>query len=297
MNLAVQIRFLIFLQTIELIKFLSNNRIQIIHNNRCADTRYSWLAGKITRIPIIIHHRDSKFFRLDNFLMKHVDRNICISTWQKDSFVGSSAMVIHNGIELDKFPSVCIDPPQTHKIEVGLVGRISPIKGQDVFIKAAEIVLKSKNNIIFKIIGDIDSPFYGEYKDYIRALVKEAGLEGFVIFTGYANDVVSTIQHLDISVVPSLREPFGRVIIESMACAKPVVATNVGGALDIITKETGLLFPVNDHEALAEALIYLIENPKVREEMGKAGRERVAKNFTIENTLGKVYNVYSELAL
>ena len=284
------------LSLLKLVILILKNEIDIIHNNQCFDARYSWIAGKITRTPIIIHHRDTRYYRLDRLLIKHVEYNVCISNWQNRELLDCRAVVIHNGIELDKFNPVSEScQNKDGRIEVGLIGRIYPNKGQDVLIRAAKLVLSSNDKVHFKIIGDINTEAHRGYKNYLRSLVLEYHLENAVEFTGYANDVVNALGQLDISVVPSWRESFGRVIIESMACYKPVIATQVGGALDIVTDETGILIPVGDHVALAKALCQLIENPALRIQMGIAGRKRVEKCFTIENTLAKIYALYAEI--
>ena len=181
---------------------------------------------------------------------------------------------------------------QKDRVAIGLIGRISPIKGQDIFIKAANIVLNAYDSVEFKMIGDNKSIHYLEYKQYLRELIQKYNLGSRVEFLGYSNDIVKTLRELDIVVVPSTREPFGRVTIEAMASCIPVVATQNGGALDIITHDTGILFPVGDVQALSRAIFYLIENPTIRSQMGAAGRKRVENNFTIKHTLQKIYNLY-----
>lgn len=282
--------------TISLIRFIRQNRIEIIHNNQCVDAYYSLLAGKCTHTPVIIHHRDSKYYRLDRLVMRLADFNICISSWQNRAYLKNRGLLIHNGIELEKFTPV----PANHFsrdgiIRVGLIGRIAPIKGQDVFIRAASHVINHCQKVYFKIIGDIDTPFYPEYKTSIRKLIDDLNIQDWVELSGYALDVVSAIQQLDILVSASQREPFGRVLVEAMACGKPVIGTNVWGAVDIVTPECGLLVPPNDPQSLGEAILTLVNNPEMREKMGKAGRARVEQNFTIQHTLEKIYALYEQI--
>ena len=278
-------------------KYIRDKRIDLIHNNQCDDALYSWLPAKLTNTPIIIHHRDPSFYKRHRFLMNTVDANIAISNWQNEKNLHRKGVVIHNGIDLNKFKaSDSIDKNDSSKsLIVGLLGRIVFIKGQDVFIKAASLVLKKYENVQFLIIGDDQDSSSQEYIQQIKSLVKELGIEDSVSFTGYIADGLSMIPSIDISVIPSRKEPFGRVIIESMACKKPVIATNVWGALDIVTPETGLLVPPDDPEALADAILTLINSPELRWKMGEAGYRRVKENFTIDQMMKKIYQLYDAI--
>jgi glycosyltransferase involved in cell wall biosynthesis len=283
----------------QLTLFLLKNKINIVHNNQCQDAFYSWLPGRLTNTKMIIHHRDSsQFTKTDLFFINHVDCNICMSSWQNENYLNNKAILVYEGIDLDKVPIVLedhqIDPiDRTQQgLVVGLAGRISPIKGQLNFINAAKIVLDEKPDTQFLIIGDTKSGYYDDYYMQLLNQIDVLGISGKVIFKGFTKNIHEIYPRLDISVVPSLREPFGMVLIEAMAFSKPVIATNVGGPLDIVTDQTGILVPVNDPDALAAAILKLIHDPQTRESMGKAGRKRVESFFTIERTLSKLYAIY-----
>ena len=287
---------------IQLINLLLRNRISIIHNNQCQDAFYTWLPAFLTNTKMIIHHRDSRALsRMDRFLVNRADCNISISSWQNDKVLNNKAIVIHNGVDLDKIDQqIEEDSTKTFNgakisLLVGLVARIAPIKGQHIFIEAAKIVLEKHPDVQFNIYGDINTGLYNDYYLGLINKIKELGLSNKLIFRGYTNNIGDIYPQLDISVVPSLREPFGRVIIESMAFGKPVIATNIGGPLDIVTDQTGILVPVNDPLSLANAILFLADNPAIKASMGKAGRERVENYFTISMTLSKIYDVYKGL--
>lgn len=283
--------------TLKLIFYLIKNNIHIIHNNQCIDAQYSWLAGKITRTPIIIHHRDSKYYGIDKWLTNRVDCNISISTSHNDQFLEGKGIVIQNAIELNKFPN---SPPiensdNTNQINIGIIGRISPIKGQDVFIKAAKIVVSKVKSVEFRIIGDIDSVYYPEYKAELHSLIKEYNLEEFVKFGGYIPDPVEAFSTIDISVCASTREPFGRVIIESMACFKPVITTPVGAALEKGVDKVALYFPIGDEKALADSILKLINDRELRHKISLSARRLVEKDYSITKLLSKLYLTYEKI--
>ncbi len=281
-------------------RFIKENHIQLIHNNQCDDALYSFLPAKLTRTPIIIHHRDPSFFKRHRFLMHHVDANIAVSTWQNQTNLSNKGIVIHNGIDLQNFSSVTTEFPEllgpfTGEIKVGLLGRIAHGKGQDVFLKAAAIVLQKFKDVQFYIVGDDNDPSSINYIMFCKSLANELNISDKVTFTGAINESWRVLPELTISVVPSRKETFGRVTIESMACYKPVVATKNGGALDIVTTETGILIPPNDPLSLSEAIIELINSPEKRKSMGQAGRKRVEDHFTIDSMLNKIYTLYDEV--
>jgi glycosyltransferase involved in cell wall biosynthesis len=102
----------------------------------------------------------------------------------------------------------------------------------------------------------------------------------------------------DVAVLPSETESFPFVILEAMACRRPVIATNVGGIPDIVDDgNTGILVPPKDSDKLAEAIIKLLKDKELRERMGDAGRERFERLFTQERMLGKTFSLYEESLL
>jgi len=95
--------------------------------------------------------------------------------------------------------------------------------------------------------------------------------------------------------MPSCRESFGRIIVESMACTKPVISTNVWGPTDIVTPETGFLVPADDPDALADAILGLLGSTELRSKMGLAGRKRAEEFFTMDVMIEKMYDLYEEI--
>lgn len=280
--------------------FIIKNKIHLIHNNQCDDALYSWIPAKLTNTPILIHHRDPSMYKRNHFLVRHVDANIALSSWQNERNLSNKGVVIPEGLNLNIFISPryikqCHFVPNPDKVTVGLLGRIMPYKAQDVFIEAASFVLKRRKNVHFLIIGDDQEPRAQSYIKSLKSRVLELGIQESISFLGYFPDSKNILPILDISVVPSRKETFGRVTIESMAFSKPVIATNVWGALDIVTPETGILIPPDDPHSLAEAIIFLVDSPEIRLEFGLAGRKRVEDFFTIEMTMEKIQSLYDEI--
>lgn len=180
---------------------------------------------------------------------------------------------------------------------VVLIGRVSPWKGQDVFIRAAAVVLKRFPNCRFQIVG---SALFGEdaLVGELKQLAVTLGVADRVEFLGFRKDVPEIIAGSTLLVHAStVPEPFGQVIVQAMAESKPVVATRGGGVLEIVVDgETGLLVPMKDAEAMAEAIREILADPSKAQKMGEAGRERFLAKFTIERTVEEVGAIYAEMA-
>jgi glycosyltransferase involved in cell wall biosynthesis len=180
---------------------------------------------------------------------------------------------------------------------VGAIGRLQFRKGQDVLLRAAPQILQRIPNAVFLIVGDV-------YKKNVKArerlehLADHLGIRERVVFTGFREDIRAVMELLDVFVLPArLPEGFGIVQIEAMFQSKPVVATNIGGSLDaVVPGETGFLVPPDDPSALAARIVELLENPALRETMGRKGRQRVLDRFTIERQVGEVVKIYDEAA-
>jgi glycosyltransferase involved in cell wall biosynthesis len=220
---------------------------------------------------------------------------------------GQHGTSIPSGIELGNRTSVVhdgINPSLLHGesghddgiCRIGLIGRISPWKGQHIFIRAAALVHEKYPKARFVMIG---AALFGEerYEGEVRRLPAALGIESVVEFAGFRADVQGAIAQLDLVVHASTTgEPFGQVIIEGMASGKPVIATNGGGVPEIIEDGvTGLLVPMGDVPQMADAICRILANPAFGREMGARARRRVAHDFTVEKTARKVEAVYAEV--
>ncbi|MBC2091185.1 glycosyltransferase family 4 protein [Listeria welshimeri] len=168
--------------------------------------------------------------------------------------------------------------------------RMEPVKGMSYLIEAIPQILNKYNQVTFLIAGD-----GSQLEKFEDKLKKYTNKSGKVIFTGRLTnqEIKNVINAADIYVQPSLMEGCSIAIIEAMSCGKVVVASNVGGNPDVISKELGLLVPAKSVVALKEAIEYCIENPEECKLMGKYSRERVEKqlNWTVlAQEIEQIYN-------
>lgn len=180
---------------------------------------------------------------------------------------------------------------------IGLVGRISPWKGQDVFLRAAALVKERYPDARFQIIG---SALFGEeeLERELRALCTELGLDENVEWLGFREDIPQLLEQMTILAHASTTgEPFGQVVVEAMMAKRPLVATRGGGIPEIVMdEETGLLVPMKDAPAMARALLRLLDDPQWAKAMGQAGHRRALSHFTIAHTVAKMGRIYADIS-
>jgi glycosyltransferase involved in cell wall biosynthesis len=173
---------------------------------------------------------------------------------------------------------------------VGFIGRLSPEKGPEVFIQAANIAHIELKNCHFVLVGE--GPMRGRLKDEIDKL----GLDDCVHLAGLQNDMPKVYASLDLVVSTSYSEAMPLAMIEAMASGLPVIATNVGGVVDIVeVGHTGLLNSINDVKGIANNIVTLMLDDSTRAEMGRAARKRAEEKFELSDSASQTSELLSSL--
>ena len=124
-------------------------------------------------------------------------------------------------------------------------------------------------------------------------MAKRLKIEDKVIFTGYRNDVIEVLSLFEVFILPSLSEGFSNVILEAMACGRPVIATDIPANREVITNgKEGILVPSKDSESLANAILKIYQDSSSLREIGDRTRKRVESSYNIENTVKKTVREY-----
>lgn len=145
---------------------------------------------------------------------------------------------------------------------VGIVGRLEPWKGQAVFLRAAAALSDTHPDVRFVVVGGAVHGREGSYPEDLRVLASRLGISEKVYFSGHRLDVWDWCDAMDVVVHASSGEPFGLVVVESMALGKPVIAAADAGPLEIVENGvSGLLTKPGDHQELAQALRRLLDDP------------------------------------
>ena len=207
--------------------------------------------------------------------------------------------VIPEGIEIPAHSSARRGeaPDNRRCVTVATVGRLAPWKGQEVFIRMIPQVLRNGISGRFVVLGDALVPSHRAYRAALESLARDLGVASRVEFWGERADAATLMADFDIVCVPSVRaEPFGLTAIEAMAAGRPVVASAIGGPLEIVVHdETGYLVAPGDASAFADAVARLAANPDLRRAMGEAGRRRAQACFDIRRHVAACEAVYGEL--
>jgi glycosyltransferase involved in cell wall biosynthesis len=156
---------------------------------------------------------------------------------------------------------------------VGIVGRLDPIKGHDLFVEAAALVARERPDVRFPVVGGELVDADAGHGALVAARARELGVEGALVLTGHQADAIPWIDALDVLVIASRSEGGPLVLGEAMALGKPVVATRVPGPADVLEHgRTGLLVPHGDARAMAAAILELLSRPARAAALGREAR-------------------------
>jgi glycosyltransferase involved in cell wall biosynthesis len=277
-------------------RFARQQRADLIYTNSLKSDLYGAVAARLAGVPIVwhIHDRiDDRYLpRMAVWLVRLLARYlpVCVVVNSASTLEtlklrrGKQTAIINSGLTREHIERCWVARRCNPIPQIGIVGRIAPWKGQDVFLEAAALLLREGFPAHFRIVG---SPLFGEqaFERQLRELAAKLGMREHVEFMGFS-DVPAILRGLDVLVHASrIPEPFGQVIIEGMAAELPVIATDGGGAREIIEDgRTGLLVPLGDARALAQALAQLLAQPERARRLAAAGRQHVLEHFTIEKS-------------
>jgi glycosyltransferase involved in cell wall biosynthesis len=291
-------------QSIQLgVGLIRADAIDVIHAHLPNAHLLAGMLGKLTETPALatVHGRylNIRDFEIQKITQTHVHL-VAKSAYFQAIGMGIPASKLHfipNGADTEVFRptdksnylhSIAGIPPDTPL--VGFVGRLSREKGPDVFVKIAGIVRKTLENCHFILVGE------GPMRENLRETIDNNGLHGYVHMVGLQDDMPRVYASLDLMVLTSHSEAMPLAIIEAMASGLPVIATNVGGVIDMIEAGyTGFLNNLDDLEGMANNVITLMSNRSMREEMGSAARKRAQKNFELSNSVNQMADLLKSL--
>jgi len=268
------------------------------------------LAKPFMRKPIIWFMNDmlsSNYFNpILIFILKHLSRfsadHIILNSqanleiWKSQTTRIKNVHVNHPGTNVANFENNLQDTATIQEYRQKFSPNNKPLitswKGQDIFLKA----LANAPNVRGVIVG---GALFGEenYEQELRQLTQELNIKDRVTFAGHLNDIAKAMTACDIIVhCSTLPEPFGKVIVEGSLAGKPVIATNAGGAAEIIIhQKTGLLTPPSDINALQNAINYLLKNPEEATKIAQAGNKRVKDLYSTESMIANITPIIDNL--
>lgn len=284
---------------------LGRTRPALVHANGVKAALVCALAGA----PLVWLKHD---FSWDGGLARFIGRRarlvVGVSHAVTEVFGGTGveARVVHTGIETPDVDRAAgrrrlleaLGPPEPTSV-AAIAARIDPTKGHAEVIAALPRILAREPGFRLAVMGAEHAPHL-EHAAALRAEVTAQGLERSVTFLGYRDDAVELIAGSDAVLVPSIvgegglgREGFPLTALEAMAVGTPVVGYDHGGLPELVA-DCGLLVPPGDREALAAAILRLVEDEGLRARLGRCGRERVATRFTLPRFVEEMKERYLE---
>lgn len=293
-------------------KLLLARKPAVIHTHAVKCHAAASIVGAMTGIPVLWHLRDLLSHGFAPFLLRR-----CKSLGRVTVIANSKASaeafapgdlgikVVHNGLDPRRY-TVNRNRYFNEKLNlspevpiIGIVGVLARWKGQFEFLQMAEKLIRSGSSARFAVIGAEIYDTSGESAVGIQ-LRKEAqrlNIENYVYFAGYMKDAAQVMNGLDILVHASIKpEPFGRTVIEAMACGVPVVASGAGGILETVQAgKNGLLYPPGDVLSMTSEVRKLLADQEMRVALAKEGHKNFQRDFSIQKHVDRISEVYSEL--
>jgi glycosyltransferase involved in cell wall biosynthesis len=281
---------------------LVRERPTILHTHLVHADVYGQLAGTVAGVPIRIstkhgfnEFRENPGFALgDRAIARLAHAHIAISRGlaryleEVEGFDGESFEIVHYGID----PNGAVEPYEGQEPRLLCVGRLIPIKGHIVLLRAFADARRRFPGLRLDIAGR------GPMEPALRALAKELAVDDAVRFLGHVVPVQRAIEDSAIVVVPSMGEGFGMVALEAMERARPVIAADIGGLGELVEDGvSGLLVPPGEAEPLADAIEELGRDLGRAATMGEAGRRRALERFLQERCTDRTELLYREKLL
>ncbi len=236
------------------------------------------------------------------FNHKSIKRIICVSNAIKEILLPdlkrtNHLSVIHDGIDLKRFPykkgqhilrkEYSID---NNKQIIANISAIAPHKDYFTFVDTAEIALSINPNLHFFIIGD------GPLRNEIEAYVSNKNLADSITLTGFRNDIPQLFPDIDVFLMTSKTEGLGSTLLDAACNFIPIVSTDAGGIPEfIIHQETGLLTAVGDSKALAQGIIYVLQDDALQKKLTNEAYLKLLEGFTKEKMALKTIEIYGKL--
>ena len=294
---------------LNLSRFIAREKPDILNTFLFTSDSYGRIAGILNKVPVIIASirnvdvwKKKRHIFLDRALKAKTSHFTANARAVKEYIIKTTHVnagrvtVIYNGVDTQRFT----DKPESGMLRSSLgaedkkiilnVVRFEPEKNHLSLLEASRAILNKRSDTLFVLAGE------GSIKKKIISEIKKQGLKEYFRILSAASHIESLYGIADVSVLTSLYEGCPNFILESMACGVPVVATSVGGVPELVEDaKTGFLVPVNDAPALAEKILYLLDNEAHRRQLGEEARKKALSGFSLNQMVSGYHNLYQEL--
>ena len=293
----------------QIMRWCRSHAIDIIHTHDFRSDLYGLAAARRLGIPAVStchgwianNLKGRVYTSVDKFLLRFFDRVVVVSARMQAHLASRGVpahkiALIQNALVVENYRPDRGDRavraewgiPDHHKL-IGKIGRLSPEKCQDLFLRAAAELSRHDRNVSFALIG------IGPEEERLRALAAELGITDRVVFAGYRGDMERVYNSLDLVVQSSRTEGMPNVILEALLMRVPVVATDVGGTAEIVADgQSGRLIPANDEDALVAGMREALSDRLVGEWID-VGERTVRSHFSHSARLQRIMAVYDQV--
>ncbi|MDI6780844.1 MAG: glycosyltransferase [bacterium] len=302
-----------FRKLFSLIKEISSFKPDILHCFLYKAIQAGRVTGRLAGVKHILSSprtnyrtKNVVFLKTDRFLKRFDSSAICESLSTRDFLIThlgyqpDKAITIPNGIDVEEWKfseelrkKIRKEMEIDDEIKViGFAGRIDRQKGLEYLLDASlEIIKERKGKVRFLIVGE------GNQLDSLKKMADKMGISEFYIFTGFRNDIKATLSAMDIFAFPSLLEGMPNVVLEAMACERPVIGTEIDGTKEIIDNNyTGILIPPANSEIIQKEILRLLDDEDKAAKIGKAARKKMEEKFSIDAMVERYIEFYLSLA-
>ncbi len=293
-------------------RFLRRHKIDVIHTHDFYTNVFGMAGALLAGVPVRIASRREttgwrtaaqKFIERRAYQLAHAivtNAKTVHDHLVAEGVRGNKIVTIYNGLKRDRVTTqreraetlALFNLPQQapYRFVTIVANLLHPVKDHPTFLRAAQRVHQAFPDTRFVLAGQ------GPLIEEMRAYAEELGLGEKVFFTGWCGQVAELLSVSEVCVLSSVAEGFSNSILEYMGAARPVVATNVGGALEAMVEgKTGYLVKPGDDQAMAQYIIQLLHHPAQAREMGNYGRQIVEQKFSSEAQLTLTERLYEQL--
>lgn len=282
-------------------RIIREEKIDVVHARSRVPAWVGYCASRRTKTVFITtchgYYRRHPFSRVMGWGKRVIVLSNVIARHMIDDFgvPRERIRLISRGVDIGKFSFVRPDTKRGKQFHVGIIGRMTPLKGHIHFIRAMALAARAIPALKIWIVGDAPSS-KAAYKEDVEIMVRRLGLWQNTEFLGNQRAIGDILAQLDVLVLSTVtHEAFGRVIIEAQASGVPVVATKVGGVIDIIEDgKTGFLVPPADPGAMADAVVRIYRDKEIAVSFAQDAYRKVKEEYTAEKMMRSTLKVYEE---
>jgi glycosyltransferase involved in cell wall biosynthesis len=282
-------------QGLSFARWCTQHRIALVHTADFYSNVFALPSAAVARVPVRVGNRRGFYFELSrahramqraSFACAHAviaNSSATAGQLRVERVPDRKISIVPNGLDVDLFGI-----PRRHgRRRVIAVANLRPEKGHEVLVDAAEHVVTRFPDAHFTLVGD------GPLRPAIESRLNAKGLTRAFSLLGERDDVPELLSNADIAVLPSRSESLPNAVLEAMASALPVVASQVGGVSDVIEhRRTGFLVPAGDSQALAERLCELMSDPLSAARVGLAARDEVKQRYSFDRMVTAIEGLY-----